>query len=85
MKRTVILIMVANRRESASKVQQILTGWGCMIKTRLGLHDGTLDDCTDSGLIILEVVGEEEKKAEMVRKLSVIPGIDARRVDLSIG
>lgn len=85
MKRTVILIMVANRRESAARVQQILTGWGCMIKTRLGLHDGILDDCTDSGLIILEVVGEEERKSEMVRKLSVIPGIDARRVDLSIG
>jgi ribose 5-phosphate isomerase len=84
MKKTVVLIMVSSRKEAASKVQQILTGWGCMIKTRLGIHEGVLDDCTENGLIILEVVGEEEKKAEMERKLNVIPGVVARRVDLEL-
>jgi hypothetical protein len=84
MTRTVFLIVVGNRKESATKVQQILTGWGCMIKTRLGIHDGVLDSCTETGLIILEVVGEEEKKAELERKLGVIPGITARRVDLAV-
>lgn len=84
MKKTVILVMVSSRKESASKVQQVLTGWGCMIKTRLGIHEGVLDDCTESGLIILEVVGEEEKKAEMERKLGVIPGVVAKRVDLEL-
>lgn len=84
MKRTVMLIMVASRKESASKVQQILTGWGCMIKTRLGIHDGILDNCTETGLIILEIVGEEEKKVEMERKLNVIPGVIAKKVDLQL-
>ncbi|HOA04920.1 MAG TPA: hypothetical protein PLX54_03545 [Candidatus Fermentibacter daniensis] len=84
MKRTVMLIMVASRKESASKVQQILTGWGCMIKTRLGIHDGILDNCTETGLIILEIVGEEEKKVEMERKLNVIPGVIAKKVDLEL-
>ena len=84
MKKTVVLIMVSSRKESAAKVQQILTGWGCMIKTRLGIHEGVLDDCTETGLIILEIVGEEEKKAKMERKLNVIPGVVARRVDLEL-
>jgi len=84
MKRTVMLIMVASRKESASKVQQILTGWGCMIKTRLGIHDGILDNCMETGLIILEIVGEEEKKVEMERKLNVIPGVIAKKVDLEL-
>jgi hypothetical protein len=84
MTKTVVLIMVSNRKESATKVQQILTGWGCMIKTRLGIHEGVLDDCTESGLIILELVGEEEKKAELERKLNVVPGVVARRVDLTL-
>lgn len=79
-----VLIMVANRKEAAVKVQQVLTGWGCMIKTRLGIHDGVLEQCTETGLLILEVVGEEEKKAEMERKLNVIPGVVAKRVDLSL-
>jgi ribose 5-phosphate isomerase len=55
-----------------------------MIKTRLGIHDGVLEQCTETGLLILEVVGEEEKKAEMERKLNVIPGVVAKRVDLSL-
>jgi len=84
MTRTVFLVLVGNRLESASRVQQILTGWGCMIKTRLGLHDGVLEGCTESGLIVLEVVGEEEKKAELERKLGVVPGVTAKRVDLTL-
>jgi hypothetical protein len=31
----------------------VLTGWGCMIKTRLGIHEGTMEDCSERGLIIL--------------------------------
>jgi ribose 5-phosphate isomerase len=76
--------MVANRKEAAVKVQQVLTGWGCMIKTRLGIHDGVLEQCTETGLLILEVVGEEEKKVEMERKLNVIPGVVAKRIDLTL-
>ena len=84
MKKTVMLNMVSSRKESAAKVQQILTGWGSMIKTRLGIHEGVLDGCTENGLIILEIVGEEEKKVEMERKLNVIPGVVAKRVDLEL-
>ncbi len=84
MKKTVVLILVSNRKEAALKVQQVLTGWGCMIKTRLGIHDGVLDQCTETGLLILEVVGEEDRKAEMERKLNVIPGVVAKRVDLEL-
>jgi hypothetical protein len=84
MTKTVVLIMVGNRKESAARVQQILTGWGCMIKTRLGIHEGVLENCTETGLIILEVVGDEDRKAELERKLGVIPGVAAKRIDLTL-
>jgi hypothetical protein len=84
MTKTVVLVMVGNRKESAEKVQHILTGLGCLIKTRLGIHEGVLENCTETGLIILEVVGSEEKKAELERKLGVIPGVAARRIDLTL-
>ena len=35
----IIGIKVENRREEASKLQDILTEYGCVIKTRIGLHD----------------------------------------------
>ncbi len=84
MKKSILLVLVGKRKEEAVKVQQILTGWGCMIKTRLGIHDGVLDNCSDSGLVILELVGEDEKKDELTRKLSVLPGVSAKLVNLEV-
>jgi hypothetical protein len=84
MKKSILLVLVGKRKEEAVKVQQILTGWGCMIKTRLGIHDGVLENCSDSGLVILELVGEEEKKQELTRKLSVLPGVSAKLIELEV-
>ena len=84
MKKSILLILIGKRKDEAVKVQQILTGWGCMIKTRLGIHDGVLDNCSDSGLVILELVGEDEKKQELARKLSVLPGVSSKLIDMEV-
>lgn len=84
MERTILTILVGKRKETAINVQKILTGWGCMIRTRLGLHDGTLDNCAESGLIILELVGDKEKMAEMTRKLSLLEDVSVKMVTLSL-
>jgi len=84
MKKNALLVLVRLRKESAVKVQQILTEWGCFIKTRLGLHEGVLDECTESGLIFLELVGEETKHEELARKLKLVKGVDAKLVKLSL-
>ncbi len=84
MERTILTILVGKRKETAINVQKILTGWGCMIRTRLGLHDGTLDNCAESGLIILELVGEKEKMDEMTRKLSLLEDVSVKMVTLSL-
>jgi len=84
LKRNIVAILVHHRGESAVKVQQVLTGWGCMITTRLGLHEGVLDDCTQTGLIIVEMVGESEKIDEFVRKLNLIKGVSAKLITLEL-
>ncbi|MFZ1289794.1 MAG: hypothetical protein WAR79_06875 [Melioribacteraceae bacterium] len=84
MAKSILLILVGNRKESAVKVQQILTGWGCIIKTRLGIHDGVLDNCSDEGLLILELHGTEEQKNELARKVAVLPGVNSKLVELSL-
>lgn len=81
--RTVMAIMVENRRETAEKVQKLLTGWGCLIKMRLGLHDQVLDNCSDEGLLILELVGDPEKHEELSRKLNVLPGVVSKLMKLT--
>lgn len=84
MAKSILLILVGNRKESAVKVQKILTGWGCIIKTRLGIHDGVLDNCSDEGLLILELHGTEEQKNELARKVAVLPGVNSKLVELSL-
>lgn len=84
MKKNILLVLIGNRKEEAVKVQQILTGWGCLIKTRLGIHDGVLDNCSDSGLLILELVGSDEQNHEIARKLSLLHGVSSKLVELEV-
>ena len=84
MEKSVLLVLIDNRKESAEKVQKILTGWGCYIKTRLGIHDGVLDNCSDHGLIFLELVGEDSKHEELMRKLKLVKGVDVKLVSLQV-
>ena len=84
MEKTVLLILINDRKESAVTVQKILTDWGCTIKTRLGIHDGTLDNCSNSGLVILEIVGDKVKNEEITRKLNLVKNVKAQLVNLSV-
>jgi hypothetical protein len=84
MKRDYLLILVNMRKKEAVTVQKILTEWGCLIKTRLGLHDGVLDDCTESGTIFIELVGEKAKHDELARKLNLLSGVKAELITLEV-
>ena len=84
MKKNILLVLVNKRKQEAPLVQKVLTGWGCLIKTRLGIHDGTLKDCTNAGLIILELVGDKKKHLELSRKLSLIDGVSTKLVELTL-
>ena len=84
MAKTLLIILVGKRKDTAVKVQQILTAWGCIIKTRLGIHDGILDNCSDEGLLILELYGTEEQKNELARKVEVLAGVSSQMVNLSL-
>jgi hypothetical protein len=82
--KTILLILVGQRKQAAVQVQKVLTGWGCMIKTRLGIHDGVMENCSDQGLLILELAGERKKMDELARKVSLIKGVSSKLVDLKV-
>lgn len=55
-----------------------------MIKTRLGIHDGVMENCSDQGLLILELAGERKQMDELARKVSLIKGVSSKLVDLKV-
>ncbi len=84
MEKSIMLVLLENRRESATEVQQAFTDMGCFIKTRIGLHDGSPTECTNTGLIILELMGDSKAKADLYDRLKVIPQVSVQLVELSI-
>lgn len=54
----IMVILQKNRSNTASKVQDVLTKYGCYIRVRLGLHEAGIDTCSDTGMILLQLCGD---------------------------
>lgn len=52
----IIGISVDNRTNDSLKLQEILTKYGCLIKTRIGLHDMGEYKCLNYGIVLIEVI-----------------------------
>jgi len=79
--RTIMGIEVGNREDSALNVQKVLTESGCIIKTRLGLHEA-VNICSSKGLILLEFVQDKEKEVkEFEEKISKIEDVKVQKME----
>lgn len=76
----IVGIHITDRIEHAPDVQQVLTEYGCNIKTRIGLHH--VDDrfCSPRGLILLELFGDAATCRAMVDRLEQIQGVDTKEM-----
>jgi len=72
-------VLITDRQKEAGKVQEVLTKFGCSIKTRLGLHEVS-DMCSASGLIIIELTGTIAEMEKLEKELKTIGGIQTQRM-----
>ncbi len=56
--KTIIGVKLENRKSDAEAFQKLITEYGCGIKTRIGLHDAVGDMCSNSGIVLLEVLDD---------------------------
>lgn len=78
----IIGIQVGNRENEALKVQELLTKNGCIIKTRLGLHESSDALCTTSGLIILEFLPNKDTEISVLEKdLSALNSVVVKKME----
>lgn len=76
----IVGIKLENRNETALQVQNTLTEYGCYIKVRLGLHNLNDQVCSQDGLILLELVAENNIVDEFLEKLNSIKGTTAKKM-----
>ena len=76
----IIGVHVDDRTQQASDLQGVLSKYGAYIKTRLGLHEAKPDFSSTTGVILLEMLDNEAKRAAMVEELNAIPGVDTKEM-----
>ena len=73
-------VHITDRIKHVKSVQELLTEYGCNIKTRLGLHEVDGKSCSPNGLLILELVGETTKCQQLTDKLDALEGVDVKQM-----
>lgn len=82
METEIMAIAMDPRSEVAPRAQEILTKYGCIIKTRLGVHETSEDMCSERGLVILLVNGKDEEINGLSEELSSVHGIKVKSMTI---
>ncbi|MGY0374717.1 hypothetical protein [Clostridium sp. JNZ J1-5] len=79
---TIMAVAIDPRSEHAPQVQTVLTKHGCIINTRLGLHETNKDSCSNRGLILLHINGKIEEVATLERELEDVEGVEVKHMTI---
>ena len=76
MSNAVMCVLVKNRTNDAPQLQTVLTNHGCIIKTRVGMHE--VNNCAEDGLIMLHLTGSKEAIYDLEKAINALSEIRAR-------
>lgn len=79
-KHIILGVHLKNRLKQVGAVQKVFSEFGCVIKTRLGLHDVGTDSCGPTGLILLELAGDAACCRELEKRLGKIAGLEVKKM-----
>ena len=79
---TIFGIRLSDRIKNSTQLQDLLTEYGCIIKTRIGLHDTSCGVCSPYGIILLEVINDEERIEGMINELQKVQGVKFNIMEL---
>lgn len=77
---TIIGIGVENREDTSKKVQEVLSKFGCNIRTRLGINDYKEYECSYKGLILVDVPKPEDAQ-EIIENIKIIKNVTVKFMD----
>lgn len=75
-------VTIDPRSAHAPQVQTVLTKYGCIIKTRLGLHEVSQNSCSEAGLIILHIHSSLDEIKVFENDLLDVEGVKVKYMSL---
>jgi len=84
MSKIILGVDIEKRRNIAKEVQEVLSEYGCFIKTRIGLHEASDDRqfCSENGLVILELIRDSGSEGtELEERLNAIDGVKVKKME----
>jgi hypothetical protein len=80
----VVFILIGRRVEEAVKVQSVLSEFGDIIKTRLGINRELSQQNDASGFIFLELCGDDKRGDELCQALNKMPDVKAECLQIEL-
>ena len=78
---SIMAIKMEERVAKAPNLQEILTEYGCIIKTRVGFHETDEKKCSREGIIILHLYGEKKEFQELYEKIKKLDGATPKFIE----
>ena len=84
MAKIIMGIKLSQRHETAKALQDILTRHGCIINTRLGVHEVSDISCSEQGYILLEFAwnAAAEEIAAMQKEIEALGELTVKIMEL---
>ena len=75
----IMIVKIGERRKKSPEVQEVLSKFGCSIKTRLGLHEAG-DICSEEGVLVLQLTGDKSEMMDLEHALNKLESVQAKMV-----
>lgn len=78
---SILAIKIHGRTSRSQHLQEILTKYGCYIRTRVGFHETDNNHCSTDGFIILQLFGEEKEIKALFDEIYALEGITPKFIE----
>ncbi len=83
MEKTILGIYISEKVREPLRVQNLLSKFGCSVRTRLGIND-TLNEVKGGGIILLELTGDCQECEKLEEELRKIEFLDVQKMTFNI-
>ena len=76
----IIGLHIFDRIKESNRTQLVLSKYAKLIKTRLGFHELSTDVCSRSGIIVLQLIGNNNECDVFEEELLSIGGVEVKKM-----